>query len=184
MHFKEIARRVTSGGSTLYVAVATLGTKARRRAFQQAIEEVCQYRSPRWCEVVVAHWDSATSWGLQVADYGLWAVQRRLERGDDKYMWAVQPHAELRVPALGHGMNVTGYPALTGRSPLDLLLPVVSSRRHYGSAVKHPALGSPRRVHAWDAASHGCCGPALPIAARRRGPPWTRQSAGSGRLFT
>jgi hypothetical protein len=91
LHFKEIAKRVTGGGDTLYVAVATLGTKARKKAFQQAIEEVCQYHAPRWCNVVVAHWDSATSWGLQVADYGLWAVQRRLERGDDKYMWAVQP---------------------------------------------------------------------------------------------
>ncbi len=46
---------------------------------------------PRLCDIVVAHWDSATSWGLQVADYGLWAVQRRVERVDDQYMWAVQP---------------------------------------------------------------------------------------------
>jgi hypothetical protein len=92
LHFKETAKRVTSGGAdTLYVAVATLGTKARKRAFQQAIEEVCHKHAPRWCKVVVAHWDSATSWGLQVADYGLWAVQRHLERGDDKYMWAVRP---------------------------------------------------------------------------------------------
>jgi hypothetical protein len=91
LHFKEIARWVTGGGDTLYVAVATLGTKARRTAFQQAINEVCQFHAPPWAKVVVAHWDSATSWGLQVADYGLWAVQRRLERGDGRYMWTVQP---------------------------------------------------------------------------------------------
>jgi hypothetical protein len=81
MHFKEIARQVTSPGDTLYVAVATLGTAARRTAFKQAIERVCEQTAPRLREVVVAHWDSASSWGLQVADYGLWAVQRHIERG-------------------------------------------------------------------------------------------------------
>jgi len=91
LHFKEVAKRVTDSGDTLHVAVATLGTKARKRAFQQAINEVCLYHAPSWCKVVVAHWDSATSWGLQVADYGLWAVQRDLERGDDAFMWAVRP---------------------------------------------------------------------------------------------
>lgn len=91
LHFKEVAKFVTDAGDTLHVAVATLGTKARKRAFQQAIDEVCLNQAPSWCRVVVAHWDSVTSWGLQVADYGLWAVQRQLERGDDKFMWAVQP---------------------------------------------------------------------------------------------
>jgi hypothetical protein len=61
LHFKEIARRVTAGGDTLYVAVATLGTKARKKAFQQAIEDVCDHHAPSWAKVVVAHWDSATS---------------------------------------------------------------------------------------------------------------------------
>jgi hypothetical protein len=90
LHFKEIAKYVTTMGDTLYVAVATLGTKARKRAFQQAISEVCTNHAPSWASVVVAHWDSATSWGLQVADYGLWAVQRRLERGDTRHMASVQ----------------------------------------------------------------------------------------------
>lgn len=91
MHFKEIARQVTSSGDTLHVAVATLGTKARKRAFQKAITDVCQQGAPAGCRVVVAHWDSATSWGLQVADYALWAMQRQLERGDVTWMHAVEP---------------------------------------------------------------------------------------------
>ena len=37
LHFKEIARQVTGPGDTLHVAVATLGTAARKTAFQQAI---------------------------------------------------------------------------------------------------------------------------------------------------
>jgi Protein of unknown function (DUF3800) len=91
LHFKEIARQVAMTGDTLYVAVATLGTAARRTAFKQAIDNVCQQVTPLRSRVVVAHWDSATSWGLQVADYGLWAVQREVERGDSQYMWAVAP---------------------------------------------------------------------------------------------
>lgn len=91
LHFKEISRQVTTPGDTLYVAVATLGTAARKTAFRQAIENVCMQAAPSLRNVHVAHWDSASSWGLQVADYGLWAVQRRLERGDDQYMWAIQP---------------------------------------------------------------------------------------------
>lgn len=70
---------------------ATLGTKARKRAFQKAITDVCEQGAPAGCRVVVAHWDSATSWGLQVADYALWAVQRQLERGDATWMHAVEP---------------------------------------------------------------------------------------------
>lgn len=91
LHFKEIARQVTYPGDTLYVAVATLGTAARRTAFKLAIDRVCQQTGPRLRSVAVAHWDSASCWGLQVADYGLWAVQRHIERGDDQYMGAVQP---------------------------------------------------------------------------------------------
>lgn len=91
LHFKEIARQVTSPGDTLYVAVATLGTAARKTAFKRAIDIVSAQVRPQLRDVVVAHWDSASSWGLQVADYGLWAVQRKIERGDDQWMWAIAP---------------------------------------------------------------------------------------------
>jgi hypothetical protein len=91
LHFKEIARQVTSPGDTLYVAVATLGTSARRSAFSSAIDNVCAQVASYLCRVYVAHWDSATCWGLQVADYGLWAVQRHIERGDETYMPYIQP---------------------------------------------------------------------------------------------
>jgi Protein of unknown function (DUF3800) len=91
LHFKEIAKQVTSPGDTLYVAVATLGTAARKTAFKLAIDNVCNQVRPNLRDVVVAHWESASCWGLQVADYGLWAVQRQLERGDSAWMWAVSP---------------------------------------------------------------------------------------------
>ncbi|MCC5578852.1 DUF3800 domain-containing protein [Microtetraspora sp. AC03309] len=91
LHFKEIAKQVTVQGDILYVVVATLGTSARKKAFEDAIREVCEDCAPSRRDVVVCTWDSSTSWGLQVADYGLWAVQRKLERGDAGFMWAVEP---------------------------------------------------------------------------------------------
>ena len=94
LHFKEIAKRVTTQGDTLYVIVSTLGTAARKKAFEKAIEQVCDDHAPPLRNVVVCHWNSCTSWGLQVADYGLWAVQRDLDQGDDRYMWAVRPTLE------------------------------------------------------------------------------------------
>jgi len=91
LHFKEVAKRCTTEGDTLYVIVATLGTAARKKAFRQAIARVCDDHAPPLRNVVVCHWEAATSWGLQVADYGLWAVQRQLERDDRTYLWAVVP---------------------------------------------------------------------------------------------
>lgn len=57
LHFKEIARWAAGPGDTLHVAVATLGTAARKTAFQQAINLVCQQVAPQLGCVVVAHWD-------------------------------------------------------------------------------------------------------------------------------
>lgn len=65
LHFKEIAQQVTSPGDTLYVAVATLGTAARRTAFSAAIDDVSRQVGPYLRDVYVAHWDSATCWGFR-----------------------------------------------------------------------------------------------------------------------
>lgn len=78
LHFKEIARQVSEPGDTLYVIAATLGTHRRATSARDALQEVCeQLATDR--EIVLCVWDAASSWGVQVADYGLWAVQRDLE---------------------------------------------------------------------------------------------------------
>ncbi len=70
-------------------------------------------------------------WGLQVADYGLRAVQRRLERGDNKYMTAVQPTLRSEFLPWGNARLWPTIPLSTGRSPLDFVLSACSqpSRR-------------------------------------------------------
>lgn len=101
LHFKEVARQVTRPGDTLHVAVATAGTKAKKQAFQDAINDVCVGHAPTGRTLIVAHWDSASSWGLQVADYALWAVQRQLESGDDRYMPTIRPTLMSRFTPWG-----------------------------------------------------------------------------------
>jgi hypothetical protein len=91
LHFKEIAKQVTRPGDRLFVVVATLGTNKRRTLFQEALDDVCVQQGPEGRHIVLCHWDSATSWGLQVADYGLWAVQRNLEGRSNHFMDAVEP---------------------------------------------------------------------------------------------
>lgn len=76
LHFKYLAEYVIAPGDTAYVVVATFGTKARQKQATAALRDVC---SQTRLQYVLCTWDSATSWGLQVADYCLWSIQRRAE---------------------------------------------------------------------------------------------------------
>lgn len=76
LHLKEIITRVSQPGDRVFVIVASLGTKKRATQVRAALADVCQQTRR---DVVLCIWDSATSWGLQIADYALWAIQRRQE---------------------------------------------------------------------------------------------------------
>lgn len=76
LHLKEIARQVSDEHDELYVIVAEFGTKKFKATAHKAIEEVCDQISR---DITLCIWIAQSAWGLQVADYGLWAVQRRLE---------------------------------------------------------------------------------------------------------
>lgn len=78
LHFKQIALQVSSPGDTLYVIAATLGTHRKATSAREALADVCEQTAVDR-EIVLCVWDAASSWGVQVADYGLWAVQRQLE---------------------------------------------------------------------------------------------------------
>ena len=55
---------------------ATLGTGKKKKAAREAIAQVCN-QFPK-LNMTLCTWDSSSSWGLQVADYTLWTVQRRI----------------------------------------------------------------------------------------------------------
>ncbi|QGK72036.1 hypothetical protein GIY23_04265 [Allosaccharopolyspora coralli] len=84
-HFKFIAPRVSDPGDRLFVIAATLGTNARKKAFESALHDVCRVQGPHGRDVHLCHWPAATAWGLQVADYAAWAVQRKLEKNETRY---------------------------------------------------------------------------------------------------
>lgn len=76
MHLKYLCRYVLSPDDHLYVVVATLGTNKKQTLARQFVQDVCD-QMPQ--DITLCIWDAATSWGLQVADYALWAVNRHLE---------------------------------------------------------------------------------------------------------
>lgn len=80
LHFKEIARRVSNVGDRLFVIIGMLQTHNKRDAIRHALEDVCGQVGGR--TIVPCIWDAPSSWGIQVADYGLWAVQRKVEGRD------------------------------------------------------------------------------------------------------
>ncbi|QUH05710.1 DUF3800 domain-containing protein [Saccharopolyspora erythraea] len=84
-HFKNSALRVADPCDRLFVVAATLGTNARKKAFESALHDVCQVQGPCGRDVHLCHWPAPTSWGLQVADYAAWAVQRKMEKDEVRY---------------------------------------------------------------------------------------------------
>ncbi len=78
LHFKEIALRVSRPGDTLYVIAATLTTHRKTMDARAALADVCE-QAARDRQIVLCVWDAPTAWGIQVADYALWAVHRVLE---------------------------------------------------------------------------------------------------------
>lgn len=76
LHLKEIAVRVSKPGDELFVIVAEFGTKRVRNTAYEAVKDVCEQINR---DITLCVWTAPSSWGLQVADYGLWAVQRHLE---------------------------------------------------------------------------------------------------------
>ena len=76
MHFQALAPLVSEPGDHLYVIAATLGTKKRQSQAREALQDVCQQMNR---DFTLCTWEASTAWGLQVADYALWAIQRRQE---------------------------------------------------------------------------------------------------------
>ncbi|MFS0883969.1 DUF3800 domain-containing protein [Aeromicrobium sp. 179-A 4D2 NHS] len=76
-HLKYVAPEVSNPGDTLYVVAASFGTAERRTQARQALDDVCNQIDRK---IVLCVWDAGTSWGLQVADYGLWATHRVLNK--------------------------------------------------------------------------------------------------------
>lgn len=90
LHLKEVALRVSSSTDKLYVVAGTFGTKRRATEARQALTDVCHQVNR---DITLCVWESASSWGLQVADYGLWAAHRNMVgRSSGWFHDAVEPN--------------------------------------------------------------------------------------------
>lgn len=81
LHFKYVAPKVVRRDDRLFVMASSLGTKKRRGAFHNAVDDVVHQVAP--CRRYrVAFWPAASDPCLQVADYCTWALQRKWELND------------------------------------------------------------------------------------------------------
>jgi hypothetical protein len=80
-HMKNVLPQVADIDDQLLVVAASIGTKRKRRSFQQAISNVITQVAPeRQLQCVV--WSAVSDMCLQVSDYCAWGIQRKWESGD------------------------------------------------------------------------------------------------------
>lgn len=83
LHFKQLVSMVSNEKDTIYAISASIKTKAKANSIQKALIDVAVQLNHR--KIIPVWWNSNTSWGLQIADYGLWAAQRNLIAGSDSW---------------------------------------------------------------------------------------------------
>jgi hypothetical protein len=81
-HFGRIAADIARPGDRLLAVASDLGTRKRRGAFHLAVDDAV--RAAARCSHRVAFWPNMSEPCLVVADYCIWAVQRKWERGDER----------------------------------------------------------------------------------------------------
>ncbi|WP_322409155.1 DUF3800 domain-containing protein [Microbacterium invictum] len=75
LHIKEVIRQTSNPNDRVIIIAGSFGTNERASRAREAIRDVCDQLNRR---VTLCVWDASTSWGLQVADYGLWGTHRYL----------------------------------------------------------------------------------------------------------
>ncbi|GLS30557.1 hypothetical protein GCM10007937_22650 [Mesorhizobium albiziae] len=89
-HFKHVGPKLLADGHKLLITAAALGDRKKRAAFKEGVNNTVQQVAPRerW---EVSFIDSMGDPLLWAADYCAWAVQRRLELGDDRSHKLIKP---------------------------------------------------------------------------------------------
>lgn len=75
-HFSRIIEEVSNAEDRIFAISASFGPRYKNKGVRGTLQELASQLSNR--KIIPIYWDSASSWGLQVADYGLWAAQRHL----------------------------------------------------------------------------------------------------------
>lgn len=83
-HLKHLIPLISSPGDDIYVIAGTIDLSSMKSAARNALADVCQQLA-RDRTITPCLWEARTSWGIQVADYCLWALQRHLDRRECKW---------------------------------------------------------------------------------------------------
>jgi hypothetical protein len=121
LHVKHVADLVTRPGDRLFVIVGSLQTHNKRDAMRHALEDACSAVGGR--TIVLCIWDAPSSWGLQVADYGLWPLTASSRAGNVPGCDLCGTDPPIGPGAVGDEMIGADYLGLPRRGPLDLLSP-------------------------------------------------------------
>jgi hypothetical protein len=78
LHLKWLVPQVAPTEGSIFVIIGSLQTAGKREAVRNAVTDVCAQMDLPRARVVPCIWDAPSSWGIQIADYGLWAAQREL----------------------------------------------------------------------------------------------------------
>lgn len=89
-HFIYQATYLLRPSDRVFVVAASLSEHPKKQAAATSAIQAVLKRFPK-LDITLCIWDSSTSWGLQVADYGLWVVQRDLRLGYCKHFKAISP---------------------------------------------------------------------------------------------
>lgn len=104
-HFKYSHRKYLTAGDELHITAASIGTKKGQRAFSGAVNDVVQQVIGRkqW---QASFWPSGTGPCLQIADYCVWAIQRKWERGDTRAYDLIKDKVAHEYDMWAHGKNL------------------------------------------------------------------------------
>jgi hypothetical protein len=83
-HFKFLAPRYFHKDDELLIVSASLGTKKKKRAFTTAVDDVVTQCLDHRVKRQTVCWSADSEPCLQAADYGVWAVMRDVDGGDDR----------------------------------------------------------------------------------------------------
>nr|DAY94733.1 MAG TPA: Protein of unknown function (DUF3800) [Caudoviricetes sp.] len=90
LHFKDLCQRRIPKQAHIYAIVASFGTKMRAETAREALKDVAD-QQPQ--DITLCIWDSASCFGLQAADYALWAINRHVSgRALDHYEDLIEPY--------------------------------------------------------------------------------------------
>jgi hypothetical protein len=82
LHAKFVSPQIAKRGDRLFVAAASLGTRAKKAALRAALEDVVKQTTR--ADHRVGFWPMESDPCLWAADYATWAIQRMIEGGDDR----------------------------------------------------------------------------------------------------